>query len=368
MSEEAAALATRADCGRPAAPAGGVDGADPERDPEADPEVDPEADPLPTDILDFFMEMPGAAWLHCRPCRADPKRVGAYRRRRVAFDSNGSVDDAGVYWFDAGEDVPEDATDDAKAALDAQLATDALTERTRSSVRRSNVGGSHSDVDMRQAYKSVERLGVVADQLRASLRPFDQPSERAFAVSHVQGAVIVDDAQGGADGGGDAYGGCDDGCDANGPCGAATPAPKRCRVVEESGPEAWFNVSGVGEYQRLHDHRSHTWAAVYWVSVPSPRAPPVQHSGALVLELSAPRDGPAAGRYAVLRPIAGAFCFFPAALRHCVLPVAPGASDELRISVAFNFPAAETNETDASPAADAQASPAADAQGADCAA
>jgi uncharacterized protein (TIGR02466 family) len=99
---------------------------------------------------------------------------------------------------------------------------------------------------------------------------------------------------------------------------------------------AWANVSRRGDYHRMHNHPGSAWSGCYYVT-----GKPDPTSLAGTLELYDPRPftemtdvpGTPYGQRLVIRPEAGLMVLFPGWLYHFVHPV---ASDEPRISIAFN--------------------------------
>tara|TARA_R110002012_G_scaffold286876_1_gene478775 strand:+ start:5715 stop:6299 length:585 start_codon:yes stop_codon:yes gene_type:complete len=101
----------------------------------------------------------------------------------------------------------------------------------------------------------------------------------------------------------------------------------------------WANLNPPGGYNRPHIHANSLWSGVYYVKA-------TENSGKLVC--SDPRPGIQMNmpvrksgtppqhlwRECHLAPISGRIIMFPAWLWHCV---EPNNSDDIRISVSFNF-------------------------------
>ncbi|MEM8624117.1 MAG: TIGR02466 family protein [Pseudomonadota bacterium] len=101
---------------------------------------------------------------------------------------------------------------------------------------------------------------------------------------------------------------------------------------------AWANVSRDGQYNTMHDHPKAHWSGVYYVCCDGLRDDiPVN----AMLELHDPRAGtsmfPFKGMVMTERPrfepVAGRMVVFPSWLRHSVHPY---RGDDVRISIAFN--------------------------------
>jgi len=101
----------------------------------------------------------------------------------------------------------------------------------------------------------------------------------------------------------------------------------------------WANVNPKGGFNRTHIHPNSLWSGVYYVKTPP-------NCGHLKLEdprsialMTRPRmkPGPQPARLwreTHYEPIAGRLIMFPSWLNHCV---DPNQSDDIRISVSFNF-------------------------------
>ena len=101
----------------------------------------------------------------------------------------------------------------------------------------------------------------------------------------------------------------------------------------------WANINPPGSMNRAHMHPNSLWSGVYYVKAP-------QNSGQLKIEdprsvaaMSRPRQKPGKlpdrlWRETHYEPKAGRLIMFPAWLNHCV---DPNESNDIRISVSFNF-------------------------------
>ena len=101
----------------------------------------------------------------------------------------------------------------------------------------------------------------------------------------------------------------------------------------------WANINPPGGYNRPHMHPNSLWSGVYYIKTP-------KNCGHLKVEdpksvdlMYMPRrkDGPLESylwREVHFEPIAGRLIMFPSWLNHCV---DPNQSDDIRISVSFNF-------------------------------
>ena len=101
----------------------------------------------------------------------------------------------------------------------------------------------------------------------------------------------------------------------------------------------WANINYKGGFNRPHMHPNSLWSGVYYVKTP-------QNCGHLKVEdpksvslMSMPRrkDGPLESylwREVHFEPVAGRLIMFPSWLNHCV---DPNQSNDIRISVSFNF-------------------------------
>jgi uncharacterized protein (TIGR02466 family) len=101
----------------------------------------------------------------------------------------------------------------------------------------------------------------------------------------------------------------------------------------------WANVNPKGGFNRTHIHPNSLWSGVYYVKT-------LPNCGHLKLEdprsialMTRPRmkPGPQPGRLwreVHYEPVAGRLIMFPSWLNHCV---DPNLSDDIRISVSFNF-------------------------------
>jgi uncharacterized protein (TIGR02466 family) len=101
----------------------------------------------------------------------------------------------------------------------------------------------------------------------------------------------------------------------------------------------WANINPPGGFNRTHIHPNSLWSGVYYVKTP-------KNCGHLKLEdprsvslMTRPRQVPGEQPSRLWRevhyePIAGRLIMFPAWLNHCV---DPNQSNDIRISVSFNF-------------------------------
>ena len=101
----------------------------------------------------------------------------------------------------------------------------------------------------------------------------------------------------------------------------------------------WANINPPGGMNRAHQHPNSLWSGVYYIKAP-------KNSGHLKIDdprasaaLSRPRQKsnnlpPRLYRETHYEPIAGRCIMFPSWLRHCV---DPNQSNDIRISVSFNF-------------------------------
>ena len=101
----------------------------------------------------------------------------------------------------------------------------------------------------------------------------------------------------------------------------------------------WANINPPGGMNRAHQHPNSLWSGVYWIKTPKncghlkiddPRSPaamirPKQKEGIKPDRLL---------RETQYEPIAGRCIMFPSWLMHCV---DPNESNDIRISVSFNF-------------------------------
>ena len=101
----------------------------------------------------------------------------------------------------------------------------------------------------------------------------------------------------------------------------------------------WANINPPGGMNRAHQHPNSLWSGVYWIKTPKdcgdlkiddPRSSaamcrPRQKPGKLPTRLH---------RETHYKPIAGRCIMFPSWLMHCV---DPNQSNDIRISVSFNF-------------------------------
>ena len=83
--------------------------------------------------------------------------------------------------------------------------------------------------------------------------------------------------------------------------------------------EWWFNCGESGDEYRWHTHSPYKWAGVLYIQTP-------ENSGGIEFQRK--------GEFQVFQPSVGDFLLFPGTLAHRVLP---NTSDQVRISVAFNF-------------------------------
>ena len=101
----------------------------------------------------------------------------------------------------------------------------------------------------------------------------------------------------------------------------------------------WANINPPGGMNRAHQHPNSLWSGVYYIKAP-------KNSGNLKIDdprsvacMSRPRQKEGAVPARLFRethyePIAGRCIMFPSWLMHCV---DPNQSDDIRISVSFNF-------------------------------
>ena len=101
----------------------------------------------------------------------------------------------------------------------------------------------------------------------------------------------------------------------------------------------WANINPPGGMNRAHQHPNSLWSGVYYIKAP-------KNSGHLKIDdprasaaLSRPRQKsnnlpPRLYRETHYEPIAGRCIMFPSWLMHCV---DPNESNDIRISVSFNF-------------------------------
>jgi hypothetical protein len=101
----------------------------------------------------------------------------------------------------------------------------------------------------------------------------------------------------------------------------------------------WANINPPGGYNRTHIHPNSLWSGVYYVKTP-------KNCGHLKLEdprsvalMTRPRQVPGEQPQRLWRevhyePVCRKIIMFPAWLNHCV---DPNQSNEIRISVSFNF-------------------------------
>jgi len=101
----------------------------------------------------------------------------------------------------------------------------------------------------------------------------------------------------------------------------------------------WANINPPGGMNRAHQHPNSLWSGVYYVKAP-------KNSGQLKIDdprasaaMYRPRqkEGPVPSRLyreTHYEPIAGRCIMFPSWLMHCV---DPNQSNDIRISVSFNF-------------------------------
>src|SRR5210317_868739 len=101
----------------------------------------------------------------------------------------------------------------------------------------------------------------------------------------------------------------------------------------------WANINPPGGMNRAHQHPNSLWSGVYYIKAP-------KNSGHLKIDdprssaanpRPKPKEGPVPPRLfraSHYEPIAGRFIMFPSWLMHCV---DPNESNDIRISVSFNF-------------------------------
>jgi len=101
----------------------------------------------------------------------------------------------------------------------------------------------------------------------------------------------------------------------------------------------WANVNPKGGMNRTHIHPNSLWSGVYYVRTPKNCGHLKVEDPRSVALMSRPRMKPEKPparlwRETHFEPIAGRLIMFPSWLTHCV---DPNESDELRISISFNF-------------------------------
>ena len=101
----------------------------------------------------------------------------------------------------------------------------------------------------------------------------------------------------------------------------------------------WANVNPPGGMNRAHIHPNSLWSGVYYVKAPENcgllRIDDPRTSAAMSRPILKDGDVPTrVHREACYKPVAGRLIMFPSWVTHCV---DPNESDDLRISVSFNF-------------------------------
>ena len=101
----------------------------------------------------------------------------------------------------------------------------------------------------------------------------------------------------------------------------------------------WANINPPGGMNRAHMHPNALWSGVYYVKAPKNSGHLKINDPRSVAAMSRPRQTPGKAPSRLWRethyePIAGRLIMFPAWLDHCV---DPNKSNDIRISVSFNF-------------------------------
>ena len=102
----------------------------------------------------------------------------------------------------------------------------------------------------------------------------------------------------------------------------------------------WANVNPPGGYNRAHLHPNCTWSGVYYIKTPEKCGELKLKDARTGAEMSSPKMKKSntlperLWREVTYIPVAGRCIMFPAWLIHCV---APNDSNDIRISVSFNF-------------------------------
>jgi uncharacterized protein (TIGR02466 family) len=101
----------------------------------------------------------------------------------------------------------------------------------------------------------------------------------------------------------------------------------------------WANINPPGGYNRPHMHPNSLWSGVYYIKTPKNCGHLKVEDPKSVALMSMPRrkEGPLDSylwREVHFEPVAGRLIMFPSWLNHCV---DPNQSNDIRISVSFNF-------------------------------
>jgi len=101
----------------------------------------------------------------------------------------------------------------------------------------------------------------------------------------------------------------------------------------------WANINPPGGMNRAHQHPNSLWSGVYWIKTPKNcgdlKIDDPRSSAAMCRPRQKPGEMPARlYRETHYKPIAGRCIMFPSWLMHCV---DPNESNDIRISVSFNF-------------------------------
>ena len=101
----------------------------------------------------------------------------------------------------------------------------------------------------------------------------------------------------------------------------------------------WANINPPGGMNRAHMHPNSLWSGVYYVKAPKNSGHLKINDPRSVAAMSRPRQKPGEAPSRLWRetnyePITGRLIMFPAWLDHCV---DPNKSNDIRISVSFNF-------------------------------
>ena len=101
----------------------------------------------------------------------------------------------------------------------------------------------------------------------------------------------------------------------------------------------WANINPPGGMNRAHQHPNSLWSGVYWIKTPENcgdlKIDDPRSSAAMCRPRQKPGELPTRlHRETHYKPIAGRCIMFPSWLMHCV---DPNQSNDIRISVSFNF-------------------------------
>ena len=101
----------------------------------------------------------------------------------------------------------------------------------------------------------------------------------------------------------------------------------------------WANINPPGGSNRAHQHPNSLWSGVYWIKTPENcgdlKIDDPRSSAAMCRPRQKPGELPTRlHRETHYKPIAGRCIMFPSWLMHCV---DPNQSNDIRISVSFNF-------------------------------